>query len=158
MNQIYEIIHCMHIHCWKSFGVDHTQMIKKTEDDATFKSILRCEIAYRKRTSNDSKTRLHLYKLNQLSAAELKWTYTYSHNRIWCQFSSTIRNAHWSRDGENIAFRDRNEMNEQSETSPKPEVTVNEHCIVVWDFEKSKNGNLVFVWQKRVMDHILSNI
>ena len=32
----------------------------------------------------------------------------------------------------------RNEINELSETSPKPEVTVNEHCIVVWDFEKSR--------------------
>ena len=30
------------------------------------------------------------------------------------------------------------EINEQSETSPEPEVTVNEPCIVVWDFEKSK--------------------
>ena len=32
----------------------------------------------------------------------------------------------------------RNEMNKQSETSPEPEVTVNEHCIVVWDFKKSR--------------------
>ena len=35
------------------------------------------------------------------------------------------------------------EMNEQSETSPEPEVTVNEPCIVVWDFEKSKKWYFV---------------
>ena len=32
----------------------------------------------------------------------------------------------------------RTELNEQSETSPEAEVTVNEHCIVVCDFEKSR--------------------
>ena len=65
-----EYVHTLLKRCKR--GVDHTQMIKKIEADAIFKSILCCEIACRKWTSNGSKSRLHLYKLNQLSAAELK--------------------------------------------------------------------------------------
>ena len=37
-----------------------------------------------------------------------------------------------------LLSKTRNEINEQLETSPKPELTVYGHCIVVWDFKKSR--------------------
>ena len=113
-------------------------MNKKTEDDATFKSILRCEIAYRKRTLNDSKTRPHLYKVNQLSSAELKVNLTLILTTESDVSSVTPSEMPTEAEMEKILLSEtRIEMNEQSETSPEPEVTVNEPCIVVWDFEKS---------------------
>ena len=149
-----EYVHVLLQKC-KSWGGPFTcideleSCVDESDDDERLKTILRTEVAYRKHTSpHDQRTRPMLYKLNQVSLAELKINLTL----ILTSDSETL--------GDNIPSFPTEEDMEQAfklhvdeQANPNtisieekkkevqnkdPEVHINEPCIVLWDINEKR--------------------
>ncbi|KAK6179055.1 hypothetical protein SNE40_011501 [Patella caerulea] len=111
------------------------KIIQNADDKQSLKSILKSEISYRKQTSNDTKTRPHLYKLNQLSTAEMKINLTLMLTTETDMADINIPDMP-TEDDMSLIFFGVNKINKQSperEQISEPEVTINEPCVVIWD-------------------------
>ena len=144
-----EYVHILLKKCktWGGPLTDVTELeriVVQSDDDQNLKSILRSEIAYRKRTSNDAKTRPQLYRLNQLSTAEMKVNLTLILTTETEIDATSIPEMPTEDEMKSIFFGSDSVTIKQleSESLPEPEVTVNEPCIVIWDTNTSRQWYL----------------
>ena len=135
----------------KSWGGSFTD-IQEFEDiiqfvvyeDGKLKSILQNEIALRKHTSHDAKTRPQLYKLNQISIPQMKANLTMILNTECDMTSKTIPDMPTEDDMVRILLnstmpdQEDTSLNSQQVPSQQIEVAVNEPCVVIWDTSSNR--------------------
>ena len=123
--------------------------VAKTTDDEKLKTILRTEVSYRRHTSpRDYQARTNLYRLNQITTAELKVNLTLiltsdTENIEALQDMPTEEDMIkvFKLDVQHVEKPDDTELQElpaSSQPSASPEVEVNEPCIVIWDINDKR--------------------
>ena len=109
--------------------------VNASDNDDALKVILRNKVAYRKYTSpHDQKARPQLYRLSQITTAELKINLALILTSETDMMQEDLtKHANRRRHGAHVPETAPTEQSVTYVPNKEPEVNINEPCIVIWD-------------------------